>query len=72
MLGFDVFAIFFLNLSFAVFNLLPIPGLDGWRIIEEGRTTIDEVIANTKDEEAGAAAFTSRALEETAPGEEVG
>ena len=33
-LGFAVFAIFFLNLSFAVFNLLPIPGLDGWRIIE--------------------------------------
>ena len=34
LLAFTVFAIFFLNLSFAVFNLLPIPGLDGWRIVE--------------------------------------
>jgi Zn-dependent protease len=31
---FTVYAIFFLNLSFAVFNLLPIPALDGWRILE--------------------------------------
>ncbi|MGB7160858.1 MAG: GspE/PulE family protein [Tepidisphaeraceae bacterium] len=30
---------------------------DGWRIIAEGRTTIDEVMRNTKDEEA-ASAFT--------------
>jgi general secretion pathway protein E/type IV pilus assembly protein PilB len=27
---------------------------DGWRIVQEGRTTIDEVMRNTKDEEAGA------------------
>jgi type II secretory ATPase GspE/PulE/Tfp pilus assembly ATPase PilB-like protein len=26
---------------------------DGWRIVAEGRTTVDEVIRNTKDEEAG-------------------
>jgi general secretion pathway protein E/type IV pilus assembly protein PilB len=26
---------------------------DGWRIIREGRTTVDEVMRNTKDEEAG-------------------
>ena len=26
---------------------------DGWRIVREGRTTVDEVIRNTKDEEAG-------------------
>ena len=30
---------------------------DGWRIVGEGRTTIDEVIRNTKDEEAVAASF---------------
>jgi Zn-dependent protease len=29
-----VFAIVFLNLSVFAFNLLPIPGLDGWNIIE--------------------------------------
>jgi Zn-dependent protease len=34
LLTFALFAIYFLNLSFAVFNLLPIPGLDGWRILE--------------------------------------
>ena len=34
LLTFAVYAIFFLNLSFAVFNLLPIPGLDGWRVLE--------------------------------------
>lgn len=28
------FAIFFLNLSTFAFQLLPIPGLDGWRVIE--------------------------------------
>jgi type II secretory ATPase GspE/PulE/Tfp pilus assembly ATPase PilB-like protein len=32
---------------------------DGWRIVAEGRTTIDEVIRNTKDEEAVAAGFGS-------------
>jgi hypothetical protein len=26
---------------------------DGWRIIREGRTTVEEVMRNTKDEEAG-------------------
>ncbi len=30
---------------------------DGWRIVAEGRTTIDEVMRNTKDEEAAAAAY---------------
>ena len=34
LLTFAVYAIFFLNLSFAVFNLMPIPELDGWRILE--------------------------------------
>ncbi|MFZ0217929.1 MAG: site-2 protease family protein [Candidatus Dormiibacterota bacterium] len=29
-----LYAVAFLNLSFFAFNLLPIPGLDGWRIIE--------------------------------------
>ncbi|MGH7904037.1 MAG: site-2 protease family protein [Candidatus Dormibacteraceae bacterium] len=32
--AFIVYAIFFLNLSTFAFNLLPIPGLDGWRILE--------------------------------------
>jgi hypothetical protein len=26
---------------------------DGWRIIRDGRTTVDEVMRNTKDEETG-------------------
>lgn len=30
---------------------------DGWRVIREGRTTVDEVIQNTKDETAVAAGF---------------
>jgi general secretion pathway protein E len=30
---------------------------DGWRIVAEGRTTIEEVMWNTKDEEAGANGF---------------
>ena len=29
-----VFALFFMNLSTFAFNLLPIPGLDGWRVLE--------------------------------------
>lgn len=29
-----VYALFFLNLSTFAFNLLPVPGLDGWRIVE--------------------------------------
>lgn len=29
-----VYAVFFLNLAFFAFQLLPIPGLDGWRILE--------------------------------------
>lgn len=29
-----VFAIYFFNLAMFAFNLLPIPGLDGWRVIE--------------------------------------
>jgi Zn-dependent protease len=29
-----VYALFFLNLSTFSFNLLPVPGLDGWRIVE--------------------------------------
>src|SRR5687768_17616369 len=32
---------------------------DGWRIVAEGRTTIAEVISNTKDEEVAAIAMTS-------------
>jgi hypothetical protein len=26
---------------------------DGWRIVRDGRTTVDEVMRNTKDEETG-------------------
>jgi Zn-dependent protease len=33
MLAWLVFAIFFLNLSTCVFQLLPIPGLDGWEVV---------------------------------------
>lgn len=33
-LMFIVYGIFFLNLSTFAFNLLPIPGLDGWRVLE--------------------------------------
>ena len=33
-LGVFVYAIFFLNLSLFAFQLLPIPGLDGWNIVE--------------------------------------
>src|SRR5437588_262064 len=29
-----VYAIFFFNLAMFAFNLLPIPGLDGWRVLE--------------------------------------
>jgi type II secretory ATPase GspE/PulE/Tfp pilus assembly ATPase PilB-like protein len=32
---------------------------DGWRIVADGRTTIEEVIANTKDEESAAIAMTA-------------
>ena len=32
--GLFVYAIFFLNLSIFAFQLLPIPGLDGWNIVE--------------------------------------
>ena len=34
LLAAGLFAIVFLNLSLFAFNLLPIPGLDGWNIIE--------------------------------------
>lgn len=34
LLGAAIFAIVFLNLSVFAFNLLPVPGLDGWNIIE--------------------------------------
>jgi type II secretion system protein E len=33
---------------------------DGWRIVRDGRTTVDEVMRNTKDEEAGLS-FTAEA-----------
>jgi len=32
--SFVLYAIFFLNLSMFAFNLLPLPGLDGWRVLE--------------------------------------
>jgi Zn-dependent protease len=32
--SFLLYALFFLNLSMFAFNLLPIPGLDGWQILE--------------------------------------
>jgi len=34
LLGVVVWAAFFVNLAMFAFNLLPIPGLDGWRIID--------------------------------------
>ncbi|HEV2413703.1 MAG TPA: site-2 protease family protein [Candidatus Dormibacteraeota bacterium] len=34
LLGAAIFAIVFLNLSVFAFNLLPIPGLDGWNVID--------------------------------------
>ncbi|TMB42421.1 MAG: site-2 protease family protein [Chloroflexi bacterium] len=34
LLGYAVYAIVFLNLSIFAFQLLPIPGLDGWNIVE--------------------------------------
>lgn len=34
LLWFFIFAIFFLNLSIMAFQLLPVPGLDGWNIVE--------------------------------------
>ena len=34
LLGAAIFAIVFLNISVFAFNLLPIPGLDGWNIID--------------------------------------
>ena len=34
LLGAGIFAIVFLNLSVFAFNLLPIPGLDGWNVID--------------------------------------
>jgi Zn-dependent protease len=33
-LEYVLYAIFFINLAMFAFNLLPIPGLDGWRVIE--------------------------------------
>ncbi len=38
---------------------------DGWRIVREGRTTVSEVMQNTKDEEAGA--FTAEPAGGSAP-----
>src|SRR5438067_8705978 len=34
LLGYAIFVIVFLNLSIFAFQLLPIPGLDGWNVIE--------------------------------------
>jgi Zn-dependent protease len=34
LLGYAIFVIIFLNLSIFAFQLLPIPGLDGWNVIE--------------------------------------
>ena len=34
LLGYAIFVIIFLNLSIFAFQLLPVPGLDGWRVIE--------------------------------------
>ena len=39
---------------------------DGWRIVAEGRTTIEEVMWNTKDEEASGRALTEAAAAATA------
>jgi type II secretory ATPase GspE/PulE/Tfp pilus assembly ATPase PilB-like protein len=47
---------------------------DGWRIVADGRTTIEEVIRNTKDEEAAAIAYSgaSAKASATASAAEVG
>jgi len=42
---------------------------DGWRIVAEGRTTIEEVIRNTKDEEVAAIAYTKAAPTNASPAE---
>lgn len=34
LLSYVVYAMFFLNLATCVFQLIPIPGLDGWRVLE--------------------------------------
>jgi Zn-dependent protease len=34
MVAFELYAAFFINLAFFAFNLLPIPGLDGWRVLD--------------------------------------
>ena len=34
LLGYLVYAVWFLNLSIMAFQLLPIPGLDGWNVVE--------------------------------------
>lgn len=34
MVSFELYAVFFINLAFFAFNLLPIPGLDGWRVLD--------------------------------------
>jgi type II secretion system protein E len=41
---------------------------DGWRIVRDGRTTVDEVIRNTKDEEAAALTY-SKSVAATEPAE---
>ena len=41
---------------------------DGWRIVSEGRTTIEEVIRNTKDEEAAAISMGAGPRDEAAEG----
>jgi type II secretory ATPase GspE/PulE/Tfp pilus assembly ATPase PilB-like protein len=45
---------------------------DGWRIVAEGRTTIDEVMRNTKDEEAIAFTESAAATPNDAAAGEVG
>lgn len=34
MIVWELYAVFFINLAFFAFNLLPIPGLDGWRVLD--------------------------------------
>jgi len=37
---------------------------DGWRLLREGRTTVDEVIRETKDERANGALLSSQMSQE--------
>jgi type II secretory ATPase GspE/PulE/Tfp pilus assembly ATPase PilB-like protein len=45
---------------------------DGWRIVREGRTTVEEVMRNTKDEEGGVKLTSAAEATQTPAGDAVG